>query len=99
MTGSVGQFRLYGRANLSIDRAVGGRYACRMKAVEFTTELKGSNVLEVPLEVAAQLPKAGRARVIILTSEENEEAEWRRGAYEQFLREDPPEDTIYENLR
>lgn len=70
-----------------------------MKAVEFTTELKGSNILEVPKEVAARLPKAGRARVIVLTSEENEEAEWRLGAYEQFLREDPPEDAIYDNLR
>lgn len=70
-----------------------------MKAVEFTTELKGSNVLEVPAEVAAQLPKAGRARVIVLTGEENEEAEWRVGAYEQFLREDPPEDAIYDSLR
>lgn len=70
-----------------------------MKAVEFTTELKGSNVLEVPSDVAAQLPKAGRARVIVLTSEENEEAEWRLGAYAQFLREDGPEDTIYDGLR
>lgn len=70
-----------------------------MKAVEFTTELNGSNVLEVPSEAAAQLPKAGRARVIVFTSEENEEAEWRVGAYEQFLGEDPPEDAIYDSLR
>ena len=70
-----------------------------MKAVEFTTELKGSNVLEVPSEAVAQLPKAGKARVIVLTSEDNEEAEWRLGAYEQFLREDPPEDAIYDGLR
>ena len=49
--------------------------------------------------MAAQLPKAGRARVIVLTSEENEEAEWRLGTYEQFLHEDPPEDTIYDSLR
>jgi hypothetical protein len=70
-----------------------------MKAVEFTTELKGSNVLEVPSEVAARLPKAGKARVIVLTSDENDDAEWRLGAYEQFLREDPPEDSIYDNLR
>lgn len=69
-----------------------------MKAVEFTTELKGFNVLEVPSEVAAQLPKAGRARVIVLRTEESEEAEWRLGAYEQFLREDPPGDAIYDNL-
>jgi hypothetical protein len=70
-----------------------------MKAVEFTTELKGSNILEVPSEAAARLPKTGRARVIVLTSEENEETEWRLGTYEQFLREDPPEDAIYDNLR
>ena len=70
-----------------------------MNAVEFTTELKGSNVLEVPSDVAARFPKAGRARVIVLISEENEAAEWRLGTYEQFLREDPPEDGIYDSLR
>lgn len=64
------------RGYSSIDRTGGGRYAWRMKAVEFTTELKGSNVPEVSSEVAAQLPKAGKARVIVLTIEENEEAEW-----------------------
>ena len=85
--------------NWLIDPTAGGRYAWRMNAVEFTTELKGSNVLELPSEVAARLPKAGRARVIVLAGEENEEAEWCVGAYEQFLREDPPEDAIYETLR
>jgi hypothetical protein len=70
----------------------------RMNAVEFTTELRGSNVLEVPSEVAARLPKAGRARVIVLTDEENEEAGWRLGSYEQFLREDAPEDAVYDSL-
>ena len=70
-----------------------------MNAVEFTTELRGSNVLEVPSEVAARLPKAGRARVIVLTDEENEEAGWRLGSYEQFLREDAPEDAVYDSLR
>ena len=69
-----------------------------MNAVEFTTELRGSNVLEVPYEVAARLPKAGRARVIVLTGEENEEAEWRLGSYQQFMREDAPEDAIYDTL-
>jgi hypothetical protein len=37
--------------------------------------------------------------VIVLTNEENEETEWRLKTYEQFLREDPPEDAIYDNLR
>jgi hypothetical protein len=69
-----------------------------MNAVVFTTELKGTNVLEVPSEVVARLPKAGRARVIVLTDDENDETEWRSGAYEQFLREDAPEDSIYDTF-
>ncbi len=70
-----------------------------MKAVEFTTELSGSETLQVPAEAAAQLPKTGRARVIVLTAEDDDESDWRLGAYEQFLREDPPEDAIYDSLR
>jgi hypothetical protein len=70
-----------------------------MNAVEFTTELSGTNLLQIPLDVAARLPKAGKARVIVLTDEGNEEAEWRFGAYEQFLRDDAPEDAIYDALR
>lgn len=70
-----------------------------MKAVEFMTELSGSAVLHIPTEAAARLPKAGKARVIVLTGEGSEEAEWRQGAYEQFLRDDAPEDAIYDSLR
>jgi hypothetical protein len=69
-----------------------------MKAVEFITELSGATVLHIPSEVAAQLPKGGRARVIVLTGEGDEEAEWRQGAYAQFLRDDAPEDAIYDSL-
>jgi hypothetical protein len=68
-----------------------------MKAVEFTTALGPEPVLAIPREIAAQLPREGNARVIILTSEDSEEAEWRRGAYEQFVREDPPEDSVYKS--
>jgi hypothetical protein len=63
-----------------------------MNAVEFTTELSGSPVLPIPPEVAAKLPKAGKARVILLTEEDAEDAEWRAATYEQFLRDDSPED-------
>ena len=70
-----------------------------MNAVEFTTELSGAARLTIPSEIAAQLPKSGKARVIILTGEDPDEAEWRAAGYEQFLREDPPEDSIYDSLR
>jgi hypothetical protein len=68
-----------------------------MNAVEFTTELRGS-VLQIPAEAAAQLPKTGKVRVILLT-EDSEDAEWRAASYQQFLREDPPEDSAYDALR
>jgi hypothetical protein len=70
-----------------------------MNAVEFTTELSGTAVLQIPSEAAAQLPKTGRARVIVLTDEDTDDAEWRLAAYEQFLRDDSPEDAIYDSLR
>jgi hypothetical protein len=63
-----------------------------MNAVEFTTELSGAAVLPIPRDIAAQLPKSGKARIIVLTDEDTDEAEWRAGAYEQFLRDDSAED-------
>lgn len=70
-----------------------------MNAIEFTTELSDEPILVVPAEAAAQLPKAGKARVIILTGNDPDDADWRTGAYEQFLRDDVPEDAEYEALR
>jgi len=70
-----------------------------MNAVEFVTELKGAAVLNIPSEVAAQLPKSGKARIIVLTEEPTEDKEWRGAAYEQFLQDDPPEDAIYDLMR
>jgi hypothetical protein len=70
-----------------------------MNAVEFTTELSGAALLPIPREIAAQLPKSGKARIIVLTDEDADEPERRAGAYEQFLRADSAEDAIYESLR
>jgi hypothetical protein len=68
-------------------------------AVEFTAELGEQPVVKIPQEVAAQLPKTGRARVIILTGGDSNDANWRSGAYEQFVREDPPEDAVYDKYQ
>ena len=84
---------------MGFDLVARGAYSSRMKAVEFTTELSGAAVLPIPREIAAQLPKSGKARVIVLTDESTDEAEWRAGAYEQFLRDDSAEDAIYDSLR
>lgn len=70
-----------------------------MHAVAFTTELSGSRTLPIPQEVADQLPKTGKARIIVLTEELNGDADWHLGAYQQFLRDDSPEDAIYDSCR
>ena len=68
-----------------------------MRAVEFTTELGNKPVVTIPREVAAKLPKSGRARVIVLTPDDPEDAQWRAGAYEQFVREEAPDDVVYDS--
>lgn len=69
-----------------------------MNAVEFTTELSGGAVLKIPSDAAARLPKAGRARVIVLTNQDDDPV-WQSAAYEQFLRDDPPENAAYYSCR
>ena len=68
-----------------------------MHSVEFTTELGPEPILNIPREIADQLPKAGAARIIVVTGGDAEEAEWRMAAYEQFMRDDSPEDAVYDN--
>ena len=76
-----------------------GYTLCAMSAIEFTTELTENAVLKVPEEVAQKLPKAGKARVIIITNGAADDADWQRAAYEQFLRDDATEEDIYDSLR
>jgi hypothetical protein len=67
-----------------------------MRQIEFDTELQDKPFLVVPREVAAQLPKSGRAKVILLVAEDAEDGEWPAAAYEQFMRENSSEDSVYD---
>ena len=69
-----------------------------MSAVEFTTELNDDALLRIPKEVAAQLPKSGKARIIVIAGEDDD-TEWQLATYEQFLSDDSPEDAVYDSLR
>ena len=69
-----------------------------MNAVEFTTELNESRTLRIPREVAKDLPLSGKARIILLTGESDGDRSWQALAYEQFLRDDAPEDAVYDSL-
>jgi hypothetical protein len=77
-------------------------YNMHMDALEFTADLTPEPFLPIPQDIADQLPKSGRARVIVLPIAPEAESDpddtlWRAGAYEQFLRDDPPEDAVYDN--
>lgn len=67
-----------------------------MQAIEFETELNGKNSLQIPPDVVASLPQRGRATVILLVRGDAEDTQWRQAAYEQFLRDDSPDDSIYD---
>jgi len=68
-----------------------------MSAIEFETELSGEPVLTIPPEVVAQLPKSGRAKVVLVVESDKEDEEWRKGAYEQFMKDDSPDDSVYDS--
>ena len=70
-----------------------------MHAIEFMADLTKNPVLAIPAEFASQLPKSGKARVIILTHEDSDDSQWRRAAYEQFARDDAPEDAVYDSYK
>jgi hypothetical protein len=70
-----------------------------MHTVEFVTELSEQPLVSIPKDVAAQLPKSGQARIIIVTGNDPDDDAWRSAAYEQFMRDDAPEDSIYDNYR
>lgn len=67
-----------------------------MRQIQFDTELQDKAFLTVPPEIAAQLPKSGHVKVTLLLAEDLGDQEWRAAAYEQFMREDSPEDSFYE---
>jgi hypothetical protein len=70
-----------------------------MQALEFTTDLGEQPTVTIPRDVAARLPKTGRARIIILTADDPEDAGWQNGAFQQFTRDDSPEDSVYDSYR
>lgn len=67
-----------------------------MKSIEFDTQLEGKSFLNIPQDVMARLPKAGHAKIIVLVDEDREDTHWRLAAHEQFMREDSPEDAVYD---
>lgn len=67
-----------------------------MKPMEFRATLTGGHTLEIPAEIAAQLPDHGTATVVLSVDAEPEEKEWLYSAQQQFLRDDTEADASYD---
>jgi len=67
-----------------------------MKPMEFQATLKGGHTLEIPAEIAAQLPDHGTATVVLMVDGEPDEREWLNAAQQQFLRDDSEADASYD---
>ena len=57
--------------------------------------------MPIPQDIAERLPKSALVKVTVVpmvdSSDQARDAEWRAGAYEQFMRDDSPEDAIYDD--
>lgn len=69
-----------------------------MKAVQFESQLGASDKIQIPSDVARQLPAGSQIRVIILW-EGSDEDDWRKLSLERFAGAYAPEDSVYEKLR
>lgn len=69
-----------------------------MKALEFQASVNPDSTLSVPAEIAAQLPRGLRLRVLLLLPDGNEDQEWAELTTEQFANGYSESDNIYDQL-
>jgi hypothetical protein len=73
-------------------------YPLLMRAVEFVAHLKGKKAIAIPKEAADLLPSTGKAKVIVLFDADTSDNNWRHATYEQFMKDDSPEDSVYDRF-
>ena len=67
-----------------------------MKPIEFQTKLTGERVLQIPAEIASQLPDHGTATVVVVVDGEADDKAWQQAAIEQLLSDDSEADASYD---
>ena len=68
-----------------------------MKALEFESRLEANDRIEIPPEVANQLPAGSDVRVIVLW-DSSEDDDWRMAGMRRLEAAYAPEDSIYDEL-
>jgi hypothetical protein len=68
-----------------------------MKALEFESRVANQDRIEIPPEVAQQIPEGSPVRVILLFESEEDEC-WRQIGLERLAAAYSEEDSVYEKL-
>jgi len=68
-----------------------------MKAVEFESRVTSGDSIQIPPEIAGELPEGSQVRVILLWVG-SEEEDWHRLSREHFASAYAPEDSVYEHF-
>jgi|KBSMisStandDraft_5_1062788.scaffolds.fasta_scaffold1244154_2 hypothetical protein len=68
-----------------------------MKALEFESRLANKDQIQLPPDVAKQIPEGSAVRVILLF-DSGEDETWRQLSLERFSAAYADEDAVYENL-
>ncbi len=69
-----------------------------MKVLEFQAQIPSDGILQVPPDIAAQIPDADRVRVVLLVGDSFEEEDWKRLTADRFLAGYSQSDDIYGSL-
>ncbi len=69
-----------------------------MSTVDFKGTLTANGQIDVPPEIASQVPKGAEVQVMLLWGTTDDENEWRNAGRGRFESSYSPEDSIYEQL-
>ena len=69
-----------------------------MKALEFTVSLAPNGQIDVPLQIALQIPEGKQIQVLLLWETSNGEDDWNTLALQSLEAAYSPADSIYEQL-
>jgi len=69
-----------------------------MKVLEFQTQIPSDGTLTLSPDIAAQIPRDDRVRVVLLVGDSSEDDDWKRLTADRFLAGYTPSDDIYGTL-
>ena len=69
-----------------------------MKVLEFQARIPFDGVLQLPADIAAQIPGDASVRVVLMVGDSCEDEDWKRLTADRFLAGCSSSDDIYDSL-